>query len=145
MANEEQIHFTQDIEVSRPAPVRTFPVRRERWETLKNRVRRCHVRYDWWSIVASFLFAVGLFGLSLALSAPSGDEPLPTEVRAVYWAVAAVGIATGVVASIARVAVGNKQKGSIEEVIEYMAEIQEDFPSGQGPEAVENNSVIRFD
>ena len=80
-------------------------------------------------MASSASFAVGLFGLSLAVAAPSGNDPLPSEVRVIYGAVAAIGILCGFISVVARAAVGQRQHSQIQDVLDYMHELEEDFPS----------------
>lgn len=80
-------------------------------------------------MASSASFAVGLFGLSLAVAAPSGNDPLPSEVRVIYGAVATIGILCGFISVVARAAVGQRQHSQIQDVLDYMHELEEDFPS----------------
>ena len=80
-------------------------------------------------MVCSASFAVGLLGLSLAAAAPSGNDPLPSEIRVIYGAIAAVGIFGGLICAVARAAIGQRQHGQIQDVLDYMHELEEDYPS----------------
>lgn len=80
-------------------------------------------------MACSASFAVGLFGLSLVVAAPSGNDPLPSEVRVIYVAIAAVGILCGFICVVARAAVGQRQHSQVQDVLGYMHELEEDFPS----------------
>lgn len=127
-AEQENIRLNQELEIAIPAKMRTFPVKRNQWGRLRTKIARCRWQADWWEMATSALFAIGLFGVGLGLTAPSGDDAPSTFTLVAYWGSGAIGLVGGLICFFARKSLGSRQQTDIQDALEYMGEMEEDIP-----------------
>jgi hypothetical protein len=119
------VSIANETRISRPVQLESFPVSWADWDFIKGRIRGCEIRLDWWGLATSFFFGVATLAFSVALT--SDTNSISMRWLDLYWSLAIGGVVVGMASFLARRALGNSQRRSINSVLEDMTHIEQRY------------------